>query len=172
MFIGVAIAVAVLTVLQGCKKDRLDSAMIVKMTDAPASYLEVNAEIDSVAVHFSGSGWTSLETKQGIYNLLELQNDVMVVLVDSTMVPAGHVTQIRLVLGNDNSIRDTSGVLYPLIIPSGEETGIKLNLNTELQPHMTTEVLLDFDANQSVVHVGSGIYHLKPVIKVESVTQY
>jgi hypothetical protein len=169
---AVVLAAAVFATTTGCKKDSRQSTMVVHMTDAPAAWAEVNVEIQEVLVHLADSSWMTLNTNAGVYNLLDLQNDVTVVIADSTGVPAGHVTQMRLILGSNNSLSDTSGASFALTIPSGQQTGIKINLNTTLQANMTTEVLLDFDAEQSVVDLGAGLYLLKPVIKVESITQF
>ena len=155
-----------------CKKNRQEASMLVKMTDAPAEWAAVNVEILAVEVHVADSSWLTLNTNAGIYNLLDLQNNVTTVLADTTWVTPGHVTQMRLILGADNTIADTSGLTFDLTIPSGQNTGIKLDLNATLEAGMTTEVLLDFDAEKSVVVSGNGIYHLKPVIQVKSVTQY
>lgn len=169
---SVLVSAGVMGSLTGCKKAEMQSAMTVRMTDAPAAYSEVNVDIQSVEVHHSGIGWSTMPTNQGIYNLLDLQNNVTVVLVDSTIVPAGHVTQLRLVLGPNNTIVDSTDAVYDLIVPSGQETGLKMNLDVDLLANMTTEVVFDFDAEKSVVFLGNGIYHLKPVIKIDSVVQH
>lgn len=63
-----------------------------------------------------------------------------------------------------------------MFVPSGAQTGIKLNVNAEIQPGITYTLLLDFEAGRSVVERGSqqsGIkYLLKPVIQAtnEAVT--
>jgi hypothetical protein len=170
------ITVALLTAgivgsLSACKKNQGQSAMTVEMTDAPAAWAEVNVEVQSVQVHLADSSWMTLNTNPGIYNLLDLQDSVTAVIADSTGLPAGHITQLRLVLGTDNTLKDTVGVVYPLVIPSGQQTGIKLNLDTTLEPNKLTIVVIDFDAEMSVVDMGNGLFHLKPVIKVQSITQ-
>ena len=100
--------------LQACKKDVITGgpenstqngtgAIRINLTDAPAKYLEVNVDIKQVRIHVSDDssstdGWIDLPTNAGIYNLLDLQNGIDTTIVDSTLIPAGKVSQIRFVL--------------------------------------------------------------------------
>ncbi|MDZ7807001.1 MAG: DUF4382 domain-containing protein [Gracilimonas sp.] len=72
-------------------------------------------------------------------------------------------------LSRDGHSVVTDGVVHDMFIPSGAETGIKLNVNAEIQPDITYTMLLDFDASRSVVVTGTEVsgenYILKPVIK-------
>jgi len=162
-------------ILNGCNKEKeLMSKMTVKMTDAPAAYLAVKVDIREFQVHYAnsaeGEAWVSLPVNAGIYDLLTLQNDITTTLVADADIRAGYITQVRLVLGDQNTVVTLDGE-FPLEVSSEMETGIKINLNTDIQANNTVEVLLDFDANESVVIEGNGTFLLKPVIKVESVTQ-
>ncbi|MGZ3921427.1 MAG: DUF4382 domain-containing protein [Bacteroidia bacterium] len=53
----------------------------------------------------------------------------------------------------------------PLATPSADESGLKLQVHQDLQAGVAYGVLLDFDANQSIVDQGNGSYSLKPVIR-------
>lgn len=156
--------------VNSCKKDPANGYMSVKMTDAPADYLKVNVEVLDVQVHNEASGWVSLPTNAGIYNLLDLQNNVTVALASHANVPAGKLNQMRLVLGSHNSLITVADT-FDLKVPSGEETGLKMNLSYNLSPNKHMVVVLDFDAAASIVDKGNGSYSLKPVIKVKSVTE-
>lgn len=163
-------SVAIIT--NSCKKEdpKAYGQMTVKMTDAPADYLEVNVDVIGIQVHHESSGWVTLPVNAGIYNLLDLQNNVTMALATNVQLPVGKISQIRLILGSNNSlvtVQDT----FDLKVPSGEESGLKINLHETIQPHSIMEIVLDFDAATSVVESGVGRYHLKPVIKVKSVTQ-
>jgi len=66
-----------------------------------------------------------------------------------------------------NYIIDKENSCYELKVPSGYNTGIKLVHAFEVTAGLTTELVLDFDADQSVVRAGtSGNWLLKPTIKV------
>jgi hypothetical protein len=57
------------------------------------------------------------------------------------------------------------GVTYPLSTPSAEQSGLKLQVNQTLLADIQNEILLDFDANASIVKTGNGTYKLKPVVR-------
>jgi hypothetical protein len=57
--------------------------------------------------------------------------------------------------------------VHELKVPSGYQTGIKIDQGFTISPNETTELILDFNASQSVVIAGSsGNWLLKPTIKV------
>lgn len=142
--------------------------MTVKMVDAPGDFQQVNVEVLQVQVNHSSQGWISLPTNAGVYDLLTLQNDVSATLVNVGTLPAGHLNQFRLILGDENNVMVDS-LYFPLATPSAQQSGLKINLDTDFAPNSTYEVLLDFDANSSIVTQGNGSYSLKPVIKVLSI---
>tara|TARA_R110002072_G_scaffold230427_3_gene387702 strand:+ start:97 stop:870 length:774 start_codon:yes stop_codon:yes gene_type:complete len=136
----------------------------VSMTDAPGNFTEVNIHIQQIRVHSDISGWVDLTTKVGIYNLLDFVNGIDT-LIASDSIPSGRVSQIRFVLGDSNSVV-VNGIEHTLIVPSGSESGLKLQVNHDLIPNITYDVLVDFDAAQSIVLTGNGRYILKPVLRV------
>lgn len=143
--------------------------MEVRLTDSPGDYAEVNVDIQSVQVHKDAegdeAGWVTLnEINPGVYNLLDFANGRDTLLASSNL-PAGRISQIRLVLGNNNSLRLKDGTEVDLKTPSGQTSGIKLQLNADLERDVTYMVLLDFDAAKSVVARGNGAYNLKPVVR-------
>lgn len=143
--------------------------MEVQLHDAPTNYEEVNVFIESVEINNSeeDNGWEEFSSPQQTYDLLELTNGATEVL-GSKELPAGTYEQIRLILSSDGHSVVVDGQEHDMFVPSGEQTGIKLNVNAEIQPDITYTLLLDFDASRSVVERGnehSGIdYLLKPVI--------
>ncbi len=138
----------------------------VLLTDDPADYEEVNVEIIDVQINpeDDDEGWVSLENvNTGIFDLLELTGGLEAVLADVEL-PAGRLNQIRLILGDENTVV-IDGDSKNLDTPSAQQSGLKIQLNTELNAGATYAVLLDFDAAQSVVQAGqSGKFLLKPVI--------
>jgi len=152
-----------------CKKDsdEAQSTLQVRLTDAPTSFQEVNVDIREVRVKFFGDdmeeNWVYLPTNARIYNLLGLQGGVDTVLAIGNL-QRQEVKQIRFILGPNNTIRD-NGVLYPLIIPSGSESGLKIKISKKLNATLET-LVIDFDAELSVKKEGNGDYKLRPVIKV------
>lgn len=154
--------------LVSCKKENGDSKITVKMIDAPGDYQEINVEVLKVRVHHDVQGWIDLPTVAGVYDLLTLQNDVSATLVDTGVFPAGTIKQMRLILGENNTIK-IDDEYYLLSTPSAQQSGLKINLNAHFEPGQLYEVILDFVADESIVEQGNGAYSLKPVIKVESI---
>lgn len=150
-----------------CSSDNSKTSSVeVRLTDAPGDYQEVNIDIQGVEVNSSesNSGWKSLEIKKGVYNILKLTNGLDTIL-GKIDLPAGKISQIRLVLGANNSIK-TGGLVYNLNTPSAQQSGLKLLINTNIQAGVTYKILLDFDAARSIVSTGVlGKFNLKPVIR-------
>ncbi|WP_242693233.1 DUF4382 domain-containing protein [Sabulibacter ruber] len=145
--------------------------MEVRLTDAPGDYEEVNVDIRSVQILREATdddnGWITLDhISPGVYNLLDFANGRDTLLASSTL-PAGRISQIRLVLGNNNSLKlKGETTARPLTTPSGQTSGLKLQINADLKSDVTYVLLLDFDAAKSIVPRGnSGQYNLKPVIR-------
>ncbi len=136
-------------------------------------YDAVNVDIVQVSLHYSDSvgaaGWTDLETIAGIYDLTDLSN-IAVVLVSGSALPAGEAGQMRLLLGENNSVMLDS-VLFSLQTPSAQQTGLKINLDFTIRPGYLYEIYLAFDANASIVAQGNGNFLLKPVIRVDYILE-
>lgn len=153
--------------------------MRVSLTDAPAcGYDEVNITIDSIRVHQSANavdsdaGWTEIPMNPAKrVDLLTLQNGIVEALGE-TPLPAGKYTQLRLVLVENsqsdplaNSVIPTGEAETELHTPSGQQSGLKVNMDVDVAEGQAVDVVLDFDACRSVVKAGnSGRYNLKPVI--------
>jgi len=141
----------------------------VMMIDSPGNYSEVNIVVDSVQAHISTSdstsGWYTLNNIPATYDLLKLVNGANAVIGEDTL-PSGNYSQIRLYLGSGSNIV-VDGNTIPLTTPSGQQSGIKLNVNATVEPGIAYLLILDFDASRSIVQAGkSGKYLLKPVIRV------
>jgi hypothetical protein len=139
----------------------------ITMVDAPADYDQINIVVDRVEVHRSSSdstsGWFVINNNSATYNLLTLRNGASVILGNNSL-DAGSYTQIRLIIGTGSNIV-VNGVTYPLEIPSGEQSGLKLNHAFVIESGLLYELILDFDAEHSIVLTGNGQYKLKPVIR-------
>lgn len=161
----------------GC--DSTDSApemgtMEVRMNDAPAEFDEVNIFVERVEVNSSqneDNGWLLLSEPQQSYNLLELVNGAHEVL-GSTELEVGTYQQIRLIIAQEGTNVIVNGEQKSLTVPSGGQTGVKLNVNAEISEGITYVLLLDFDADRSVVNTQQGeSYLLKPVIRATNEAQ-
>ncbi|MDA3891307.1 MAG: DUF4382 domain-containing protein [Salinivirgaceae bacterium] len=153
-----------------CGKDEntKEAVLNIRLTDAPANYEAVNVEIENVQIHIGDNeneeGWHDVEImNKGIYNLLDFNNGLDTLLA-SSYLPTGNASQIRLYLGENNTlVKD--GQTHDLFTTSGIQSGLKLQIHQQLEEGITYSMWLDFDASRSIVETGSGKYNLKPVIR-------
>lgn len=179
------VSIALLLGFTACDSTGTDGAtgtMTVTMTDASANYDAVLVTVNSVQVHMSEheeddseddssesddeaeeNGWETIMDQPIEVDLLELTNGNQVTL-GSAELETGHYSQIRLTLGDDNSVT-VDGETYPLQTPSAQETGLKLNIGAEIEEDTDFSLLIDFDAARSIVQLGNGGYLLKPVLR-------
>lgn len=159
-----------------------EGTMKVMLHDNPGHYQEVWVDIQRVEVNNrldAGSGWVVISEPQERYNLLELINGAQEVLGEAEL-EAGLYRQIRLILGDDNTIV-VNDETYDLQTPSAQMTGLKLNINAEILEGSEYTLHLDFDVARSIVkkgHMhgqnqdsGSYSYLLKPVIRAYAQTE-
>ena len=143
--------------------------LIVYLSDSPASYDSVVVRISRVEVHVSGTdttsgSWFVINDSLRNFDLLELRNGASAVLGD-TSLPPGNYTQIRLIVADSSYVVDNDGP-HLLTIPSGYQTGIKLNHSFNIESDNIYELLLDFNVEKSIVTTGNGQHKLQPVIRV------
>jgi hypothetical protein len=154
------------------------------VTDAPVD------DARSVVVQFSGVAFKregmGSETVQDLdpsprqIDLLQFQDGRAVLLLDNVTLPAGHYEWLRLIVDNEPNVRDSyltldSGAECELRVPSGAESGLKLNGGFNLPADGTLALTVDFDLRKSI-HAppgqrGSGVdctqgYIMRPTLRV------
>jgi hypothetical protein len=151
------------------------------LTDAPAcGYDAVNVTIQKVRVHQSttagdsDAGWSEVVLNPAKrVDLLTLRNGVLDKL-GQTPLPAGKYQQMRLVLAANDSSNPLANSVVPtgqsevaLNTPSGQQSGVKMNIDMDVGADKMIDLVLDFDACKSIVRAGnSGNFQLKPVVSV------
>jgi len=185
--------------LAGCKKDTIgnigsnqgeeNSYMSVKMTessiasDAASSSVgyditSVHVDISSVEVLFTDvgvneekekPGWVRLNTSEGVYDLLTLQNNIAATIASDTKLQAGNISQLRIILGSDNSVVISGDSQHTLSVPNKE---IRMYLDTFLKEGKHLVLTLGFDALNSIKEEQNGTFTLKPIVTIKDVTSY
>jgi hypothetical protein len=138
------------------------------LTDAPAAFDAVWVTIRHVEAAVGGEGeggWIPLTHRAQRFDLLTLRNDVTALLGD-TGLPAGEYSQLRVFVSDPTVVVD--GQEHALTIPSADQTGIKVEFGAKFQGGTAYAVVLDFDAEKSIVRAG-GRFLMKPVIHVKRV---
>lgn len=171
--ISLALIFALAIVVAGCSTGSNSGMGTLKvlMHDAPIDSADaVNVFIERVEVNNTQSeeGWQIIAEPKQSYDLLELTNGAYTVLGEAQL-EAGTYPQLRLILSQTGHTVEINGTVYDMKVPSGAQTGVKLNVNAEIEEDVTYRLLLDFDASRSVVKAGQNNpavqYLLKPVIR-------
>ena len=129
--------------------------------------LEIKVEDDSVG----DEGWTTLDIRPGVYNILRFRNGLDTLFGNGTL-PNANIEKVRLTLGLQNSVM-LNGQSFPLAIHDNDKQ-IVVNLDdTNFEVIGSDQVLfwIDFDAAGSIRTDNSGPgnnngFELKPHIKI------
>jgi hypothetical protein len=172
-------AVVFALILSGCdafSNDRdVTGRVQVLITDNPLDdFAEANVTIRRVELlGVDGSGESMLyvltDTPQE-FNLLDLRNGVTAPLAEAD-IPVGRYNQVRVVVDEEARVHMVNGESHILKVPSGAQSGIKINF-----PHFEISsdddlitLTVDFDVEDSFVRAGSsGMYIFKPVVKAHA----
>ena len=167
------LSIASLPVLISCKKNGAgdgNARLKVYLTDDPGDYEAVYLDVKDVQINVTNddpdNGWQSLQgVKASVYDLLKLVNDDDTLLADAN-IPTGRLHQLRLVLGTENYVKvQGTTELIKLETPSAQQSGLKLNIQQDMQDGILYTIVLDFDVSKSIVKTGNNKYMLKPVIR-------
>jgi hypothetical protein len=113
-------------------------------------------------------------------DLLEYQEGRAALLLNGITLPAGRYEWVRLIVDNETNVRDSylvlgGGTECELRVPSGAESGLKLNRGFEIPVDGSVALTIDFDLAKSVHappgQTGSGTdctqaYLLRPVLRI------
>jgi len=167
---GVSLLAAGALALAGCGGSSDGEGLLtVKLTDSPvetADHVYVVFEgleikpVDDEAISFD------FDSRREI-DLLTLQDGVTESLLDGADVPVGDYEWIRLKIYAAEDTQDSSRIVvpdgayangqtyeagtYPLFIPSGFQTGLKLVRPFSVAAGSTTRLVIDFDLRKSVI---------------------
>lgn len=106
-----------------------------------------------------GGGWVTVVGSKTV-DLIQVKdiND----LLGETSLASGKYTQIRLSISSATAVID--GVSHALTIPSGS---IKFIHPFNIEDNKTTSLIIDFNADNSIVKAGDK-YILKPVVRIST----
>lgn len=116
----------------------------------PAEEGEAEGDADSFVIIF--------DEPAGVpFDLVNLRNGRTDLLAEAEL-PAGKYTQVRLIVSG-GEVTLTDGRVFPLKVPSGEQSGIKLRLTFEVVEDEETSLLLDVDLTRAFMPVPGGKIH-------------
>jgi hypothetical protein len=102
-------------------------------------------------------------------DLLTLSGGQADFLLDDFTLTAGHYSWIRLMVDTADPLDSyivVSGTPHELTIPSGMQTGMKLNRGFDVPAGGSADFTIDFDLRKSVHVTGTGEYMLRPTLRL------
>lgn len=181
---GAILAVLISAGLTGCgggSSSGSNATLNLGVTDAPVDSADkVVIEFTGVQLQPSGGGnpisFTFASPQQ--IDLLQEQNGNAASLLNGVSVPAGQYDWIRLMLNVGaqnvaaNSYIQINGTQYPIIIPSGSQTGLKLVQGFTMTANQVANFTIDFVLQQAVTAPngqmvnGLQAYLLRPALRL------
>lgn len=166
---------SILLALAGCKSDDdpENGTLALAITDAPVDGAKA-VVVEFTGIEIQGAGERldfNFDSPKKI-DLLQLTGEESLELLPEKTVNTGQYQWIRLKVNANQGVTDSyidiDGARYSLYIPSGAQTGLKLNRPFTIAAGGITDMTIDFDLRKSV-HVpqnGSGDYFLRPTLRI------
>ena len=143
----------------------------IRLTDAPGDFEAVNVSFSEISAHINDQWITVIDSPQTI-DLLEWNNSNSIE-IGNAEIPAGRYTQIRLKIDSAAVVKNNQS--YPADVPSGAQTGLKLITSFTVTEGASYSLMLDFDADRSVIRLGPKNnprgFKLKPTIRAVAIAE-
>ncbi len=158
----------------GGSSEPATGSVSMDLTDAPATdFTNVTVAFTEIRIKPADGEWISfpLEGFETV-NLLDLQEGVTEPLIVDEEVPAGRYNGVRLIVDTDQSFltrEETGDSQYTLAVPSGEQSGLKLQGEFFVAADTTTNFTVDFDVSKAIVDPQSDStadYFLRPSLRL------
>lgn len=156
-------------------------ALSIAVTDAPVDEAEavVVAFVEVQLLNAAGAPVQTfrLDPPRSI-DLLALQGSNSAFLVEDAEVPPGVYEEVRLLIDTQDascqnlvapfgSYITIDGTDYPLVVPGGGATGLKVKGPITVAAGGSAAYTIDFDLRKSIAQRGAtGCYNLRPVLRV------
>jgi hypothetical protein len=196
LFAALAAAAALAACSDGSTSPGGNGRLTVQLTDAPGDLKAAYVKIDKIVLFRSDADTASADstrhitltpTSTGFINLLSLSGGQLLTLVNSTSVPTGNYSQMRLyvndayVVTNAGQTWATSSSIVPagttvsgtLKCPSCSQSGYKVMFASGgMTVASNSTVIIDFDVNQTFGHQAgnSGQWIMHPVLRATATT--
>lgn len=174
-----SILVSAILALTGCGGSNSDGEMgslNLAITDgAIDSAQNVYVQFSGVEIHSNINGAQQFDFEEArTLDLLSLQGSNSSQLLDGVELEAGSYQWMRLKVNTEEAL-DTYIVLedgssYELEIPSGSQSGLKMNRGFDLAVNGTVDFTIDFDLRKSItvkgLNQGNPEFKLRPTLRV------
>lgn len=177
--IRTSILLCFLTIFLSCSTENknqnleLNKATVsVNLIGTQADFDLVNIEILDVQIKVIddesiSNCWLSLNANgKGIYNLLNLTEGSEAKLVNNLKIPAGEIYEVKLVLGDNNTIV-IDGKTLPLVMNSEHAKGLIVRTENDLKINSNYSFSINFDVKKSILKTYiKDLIILSPVLSV------
>ena len=155
--------------LSACESSDGQGNINIAITDAPVDGAdEVWITFDAVTIKpEQNDAQTYVVDPPKKINLLSLTGTSSTELLNQSL-DAGRYSWIRLSIDdadNNTYLVNNTGT-HSLRIPSGNQTGLKLNRSFTVDADVETAFTIDFDLRKSVHMTGSGSYMMRPTLRI------
>lgn len=111
-------------------------------------------------------------------DLLQVQGANSTLLLDGVALPTGQYDWIRLLVNAESNVLDSTIVfegetdaaeddeIFSLFIPSGDETGLKLNRPFSVSANGNASFTVDFDLRKSIKRRQGNNYRMRPTLRI------
>ena len=138
------------------------------LTDAPGEFSEVNITFTEISVKVKEDTWITVSEQEQTFDLLSLTGGLTALMGEEALDP-GEYGQVRLLI-KEAEVAIGEGeerAVYPLQIPSGSASGLKIGHGFTIEEGKVVELVIDFDAARSIHQLGqSNVYQLRPVLRL------
>jgi hypothetical protein len=142
----------------------------ILVTDAPPQrdVTEINVILSNVEVSKYVEGeddgvWIPIVTEGKPFDLIKLRDTSTEALLGESSLETGLYLQIKLDVEIVDAMIDGERVEMGVTLPSGK---LKMVASFEIRQNETTVVIIDFDADKSLVFTGSDKVIFAPVVKL------
>ena len=138
------------------------------LTDAPGEFSEVNITFTEISVKVKEDTWITVSEQEQTFDLLSFTGGLTALMGEETLEP-GEYGQVRLLIKEAEVVigEGEERAVYPLQIPSGSASGLKIGNGFTIEEGKVVELVIDFDAARSIHQLGqSDVYQLRPVLRL------
>jgi len=157
----------------GGRSGSSEGFLTLSITDAAIDEVtEVWVQFTAIELKPAGSPSFTISFDSPVnINLLSLQGSLSQDFFNKAVVDSGVYNWVRLAVNAeadgtfDSYLVMKDGSQHELHIPSGSQTGLKINDSFVVDRNTESSMTIDFDLRKSIV-MSSGEYHLKPVLRL------
>lgn len=168
IYAGLLASAVITSLITGCDNGSAASGTLnVEITDAAVDgATEVVVEFTGAEIKAGSDTIDITYAAPKQIDLLALTGGLTQTIVENQILPVGQVQWIRLKVNEAHSHITINGSQYGLTIPSGSQSGLKLNRPITIAENGMASFTIDFDLRKSVHERSGNNYMLRPTLRL------